>query len=432
MTLMLTPPTESTRCTNPPRLTCAHMSILSPSRSPEGGGEHRLAVLGARELARVPADVRHEAVDLGLERATVRERHVHHVARDRDHRHGLADRVQRGDDHRVGERGVPPDAGVHADEQDVDARDPRRGRWRRGRRGGGRCGGGAWRRRATATHRSPKSGSLDSTGGAVWSGTQAPPSSTGSNTVRAASRASTVRFAAQSCGPTTMTTAATTASERGERRPERSRWSRPAPSADEPPQQEDGLQREQRPEDGGVDQAGSERGRRPRQDGDERRAADHEQHDQRRQAQDGGQRRRPAARWPRPGQTAVSRKSREAERGGASDRARRGCPGGRDRCQASPARMQLVAGSRNLIAGRSRPRTLSAPTSSCAAAPEPDRARRADGFVRAGAGATGCGSPHPPARVRWPRDHSSPTTRPTLARHPRRLLGHPARREPWA
>ena len=50
-----------------------------------------------------------------------------------------------------------------------------------------------------------KSGSLGSTGGAVSEGTHAPPSPTDANTSSAASRASTVRPATTSCGPITMT-----------------------------------------------------------------------------------------------------------------------------------------------------------------------------------------------------------------------------------
>ena len=46
--------------------------------------------------------------------------HVDHVPRDRDHRHGLGDRVERGHDHRVRAVGVAVRRGVDADDQDVD------------------------------------------------------------------------------------------------------------------------------------------------------------------------------------------------------------------------------------------------------------------------------------------------------------------------
>ena len=43
---------------------------------------------------------------LPRELASVRQGHVDHVARDRDQRHGLRDRVEQHDDHRVGQVGV--------------------------------------------------------------------------------------------------------------------------------------------------------------------------------------------------------------------------------------------------------------------------------------------------------------------------------------
>jgi hypothetical protein len=64
---------------------------LEVEQRPERRGEHRLPVLRARELARMPARVADEAVDLAPERAAVGQRHVDHVARDRDHRDRLAD-----------------------------------------------------------------------------------------------------------------------------------------------------------------------------------------------------------------------------------------------------------------------------------------------------------------------------------------------------
>ena len=82
----------------------------------------------ARVVARVPADVGHEPVDLGAECAALGQRRVDHVARDRHHRHGLGDRVEAGDDHRVGRGRVPADARVDADEEHGH---PRRQRTRR-------------------------------------------------------------------------------------------------------------------------------------------------------------------------------------------------------------------------------------------------------------------------------------------------------------
>ena len=53
VTLMFTPPTASTSETKPGRLTCAQESILRSSSVAQRRGEHGLAVLRARELARV-------------------------------------------------------------------------------------------------------------------------------------------------------------------------------------------------------------------------------------------------------------------------------------------------------------------------------------------------------------------------------------------
>jgi hypothetical protein len=46
---------------------------------------------------------RQQRVQLGAVDVSVAERHVDHVARQRDHRDRLADGVERGDDHRVGQ-----------------------------------------------------------------------------------------------------------------------------------------------------------------------------------------------------------------------------------------------------------------------------------------------------------------------------------------
>ena len=85
------------------------------------------------------ARVRDERVDLAPELAPVGQRDIDHVARDRDHRDGLRDRVERDDDHRVGQVGVAPDARIDPDDQAVDAR---HGRRRRGQVGRGRLGRG--------------------------------------------------------------------------------------------------------------------------------------------------------------------------------------------------------------------------------------------------------------------------------------------------
>ena len=85
------------------------------------------------------AGERDEAIDLAAEPAAVGQRHVDHVTRDRDHRHGLGDRVERCHDHRVRQVRVPADPSIDPDEEDVLAGNRRR---RRGRRRDARR---AWR-----------------------------------------------------------------------------------------------------------------------------------------------------------------------------------------------------------------------------------------------------------------------------------------------
>jgi hypothetical protein len=65
--------------------------------------ERRHAAVG--ELVGTAIRVLHERVQLGAVLVPVPERDVDEVARDRDHADALADRIERGDDHRVGEVG---------------------------------------------------------------------------------------------------------------------------------------------------------------------------------------------------------------------------------------------------------------------------------------------------------------------------------------
>ena len=76
--------------------------------------------VGARELLGMVPCVGDQRVDLVPVLAPVGHRHVDHVARDREHRHGPGRPVQRDDDHRVGQVGVATDAGVDADHQRRD------------------------------------------------------------------------------------------------------------------------------------------------------------------------------------------------------------------------------------------------------------------------------------------------------------------------
>ena len=160
----------------------------------------------------------------------------------------------------------------------------------------------------------PKSGSSDATGGAVWSGTQAPPESDGPNTIWAESCASTVRFAAQSCGATTMTTATTAATAVANAGRNGAR----EPASPRAPRRQ-------------ISSTAWSASSAPRMAGSKRRAANEVVLPSRTaitaappitsSRTSGGrprmaaQRRRPAAMWPRPGQSAVSRKMREADAG---------------------------------------------------------------------------------------------------------------------
>ena len=73
-----------------------------------------------REVLRMGGRVAHEAVDLRAERPAVAERDVDQVARDRGHADGLADRIERHDDQRVGQGVVAPGARVDPHQQDVE------------------------------------------------------------------------------------------------------------------------------------------------------------------------------------------------------------------------------------------------------------------------------------------------------------------------
>ena len=123
-----------------------------------GQDRERLVALLPAEPFRVRLDLRVDGVQLLAIGRAARQREVGEVAGQGEQRHRLADRVERGDDQRVGElRVLPLGRVVEPDEQDVEPlrAQPRRGggRGRRrrggGRRrwcdGGGRPGGGRWR-----------------------------------------------------------------------------------------------------------------------------------------------------------------------------------------------------------------------------------------------------------------------------------------------
>ena len=63
--------------------------------------------------------VAHQRVDLRGVRVAVAERNTGQVARDRDHRHGLPDRIQRDDDERVGQGFGAAGSRIQADQEDV-------------------------------------------------------------------------------------------------------------------------------------------------------------------------------------------------------------------------------------------------------------------------------------------------------------------------
>ena len=73
----------------------------------------------ARELVGMPADERHQAIQLGVEVAqSSRQRNVDGVAGDGYHRDRLRDRIERCNDHRVSQGGIPRRAGIHAQQHD--------------------------------------------------------------------------------------------------------------------------------------------------------------------------------------------------------------------------------------------------------------------------------------------------------------------------
>ena len=88
------------------------------SSAPDGVLERPDAAL--RELLRVAVRVGHQRVELRAEDVAVAERRVDQVARQRQERDRVADRVERGDHHRVGQVRRPVAALVDADQQDVD------------------------------------------------------------------------------------------------------------------------------------------------------------------------------------------------------------------------------------------------------------------------------------------------------------------------
>ena len=73
-----------------------------------------------RELLRVAVRVGHQRVELRTEGVAVAERRVDQVPRKGQERDRVADRIERGDHHRVGQVRRPVAALVDADEQDVD------------------------------------------------------------------------------------------------------------------------------------------------------------------------------------------------------------------------------------------------------------------------------------------------------------------------
>ena len=72
-----------------------------PEQRPDASCSVRIPPL--REVLRVAVRVGHQAVELGAVTFAVAERRVDEVARDRDERDRVADRVERGDHHRVGQ-----------------------------------------------------------------------------------------------------------------------------------------------------------------------------------------------------------------------------------------------------------------------------------------------------------------------------------------
>ena len=101
-----------------------------PSSAPMASSSAWIAAVG--KVVRVTVGVGEQGVELRPELVSVAERHIDQVARDRDQRYGLPDRVDRSHDHRVRERRRPGRISVDPDQQDVEplvrAR-PRRSAW---------------------------------------------------------------------------------------------------------------------------------------------------------------------------------------------------------------------------------------------------------------------------------------------------------------
>ena len=110
-------------------------------RDPEEGADRLLERADAAmwEVGRVRVRPAHQRVDLRSEDVAVAERDAGEVARDRDHRHGPPDRIERHDDQGVGERLGPTRGRVDPDQEDVQPL-PVEGRRSARNRTGGRSG----------------------------------------------------------------------------------------------------------------------------------------------------------------------------------------------------------------------------------------------------------------------------------------------------